>query len=52
MNRRLDRHIAKEVAEKRGLRWALANWTYHNWGATKEEIFHDPEKPAAKFNSL
>lgn len=38
MNKRLDRHIAKYVAEKRGLRWALTSWTYDNLGATKEEI--------------
>jgi len=38
MNKRLDRHIAKEVAEKRGLKWALTRWTYHNWGGFKEEI--------------
>ena len=38
MNKRLDRHIAKEVAEKRGLKWALTNWTYHNWSSSKEEI--------------
>ena len=38
MNKRLDRHIAKELAEKRGLKWALTNWAYHNWGATKEEV--------------
>jgi len=38
MNKRLDRHIAKKVAEKRGLRWALTNWIYENLGTTKEEI--------------
>jgi len=38
MNKRLDRHIPKEVAEKRGLKWALTNWTYHNWDAAQEEI--------------
>ena len=38
MNKRLDQHIAKMVAEKRGLKWALTNWAYHNWHATKEEI--------------
>jgi len=38
MNKRLDRHIAKHIAEKRGLRWALTNWTYNNWGVTQEEI--------------
>lgn len=38
MNKRLDRHIAKHVAEKRGLKWALTNWTYDNLGATKKEI--------------
>ena len=38
MNKRLDRHIAKIVAEKRGLKWTLTRWVYHNWGATKEEI--------------
>jgi len=38
MNKRLDRHIAKMVAEKRGLKWALTNWTYNNWGVTQEEI--------------
>jgi len=37
MNKRLDRHIAKIVAEKRGLKWALTNWTYSNWHATMEE---------------
>ena len=41
INKRLDRHIAKEVAEKRGLKWALSGWAYHNWGATKEEIMFD-----------
>ena len=38
MNKRLDRHIAKHVAEKRGLKWALTNWAYFNWGSTGEEI--------------
>ncbi|MDH5461165.1 MAG: hypothetical protein OEZ29_01635 [Candidatus Bathyarchaeota archaeon] len=38
MNKRLDRHIAKAVAEKRGLKWVLTNWAHHNWGATKEEL--------------
>jgi len=38
MNKRLDRHIAKSVAEKRGLQWALTKWAYDNWGLTKEEI--------------
>ena len=38
MNKRLDRYIAKQVAEKRGLRWALTNWTFENLGAAKEEI--------------
>lgn len=38
MNKRLDRHIAKDVAEKRGLKWALTNWAYNNWGATQEEM--------------
>ncbi len=38
MNKRLDRHIVKDVAEKRGLKWALTNWAYRKWGATEEEI--------------
>lgn len=38
MNKRLDRQVAKEVAEKRGLKWALTNWAYHNCNSTKEEI--------------
>ena len=38
MNKRLDRHIAKQVAEKRGLRWALTNWTFENLGVAKEEV--------------
>ena len=38
MNKRLDRYISKKVAEKRGLRWALTNWTIDNLGAAKEEI--------------
>jgi len=38
MNKRLDRHIAKKLAEKRGLNWALTNWTYENLGAAKEEV--------------
>ena len=38
MNKRLDCHIAKQVAEKRGSKWALTNWTYENLSATKEEI--------------
>ena len=38
MNKRLDRHIAKHAAEKRGLKWALTGWAYHNLGSTKEEI--------------
>ena len=38
MNKHLDRHIAKQVAEKRGLRWALTSWVFQNLGATKEEI--------------
>ena len=38
MNKRLGRHIAKEVAEKRGLKWALTSWAHHSWGATREEI--------------
>ena len=38
MNKRLDRHVAKEVAEKRGLKWALTSWAFHNWQATEEEI--------------
>jgi len=37
MNKRLDRHIAKELAEKRGLKWALTNWAHDNRGSTKEE---------------
>lgn len=41
MNKRLDRHIAKQVAEKRGLRWALTNWIFANLGATKEEMNTD-----------
>ena len=38
MNKRLDRHIAKGVAEKRGLKWALTGWAYDNRGATQEEV--------------
>ena len=38
MNKRLDRHIAKTVAEKRGQKWALTSWAYFNWHATREEI--------------
>jgi len=38
MNKSLDHNIAKHIAEKRGLRWALVGWAYDNWGATKEEI--------------
>jgi hypothetical protein len=38
MNKRLDRHIAKHIAEKRGLRWALTDWIYSNWSAAREEI--------------
>ena len=38
MNKRLDRHIAKQLAEKRGLKWALTNWIYENLGTTKAEI--------------
>ena len=38
MNKRLDHHIARIVAEKRGLKWTLTNWAYHNWGATKKEV--------------
>ena len=38
MNKRLDRYISKQVAEKRGLRWALTNWTFENLSATKEEM--------------
>jgi len=38
MNKRLDHHIAKEVAEKRGLKWALTSWIYFSWGAGKKEI--------------
>ena len=38
MNRRLDHYVAKQVAEKRGLRWALTNWTHENLGAAKEEV--------------
>jgi hypothetical protein len=38
MNKRLDRDIAKDVAEKRGTKWALTGWAYHNWGSTEEEI--------------
>jgi hypothetical protein len=38
MNKRLDRCIAKQLAEKRGLRWALTSWAFQNLGATKEEI--------------
>ena len=37
MNKRLDRHIAKAIAEKRGLKWALTNWAYSNWHTTMEE---------------
>ena len=43
MNKRLDRHIAKQVAEKRGLRWALRNWTFENIAAAREEI-SEPEQ--------
>lgn len=35
MNKRLDRHIAKMVTEKRGLKWSLTNWAYFNWGSTE-----------------
>lgn len=38
MNKRLDRHIAKIVAEKRGLKWALTSWAFYNWGASAEEM--------------
>ena len=38
MNKRLDSHIAKAIAEKRGLKWALTSWAFHYWGLTKEEI--------------
>jgi len=38
MNKRLDRYIAKQVAEKRRLKWALTNWTGENLGATREEM--------------
>ena len=38
MNKRLDCHIARDVAEKRGLKWAITTWTYHCWDATREEV--------------
>jgi len=38
VNKRLDQHIAKHVAEKRGLEWALTNWALYNWGPTEEEL--------------
>ena len=43
MNKRLDQHIAKILAEKRGLKWALTSWTFNNWSATKEEISLETE---------
>ena len=43
MNKRLDCYIAKQVAEKRGLRWALTNWAFQNLGATKDEIEDNEE---------
>jgi len=38
MNKRLDQHIAKMVAEKRGSKWALTRWAYLNWGSINEEM--------------
>ena len=44
MNKRLNRHIAKSIAEKRGLKWALTNWAYFNWGSSRKEITEIVEK--------
>jgi hypothetical protein len=38
MNRRLETHFRKHVAEKRGMRWALTSFARKAWGKTKEEL--------------
>jgi hypothetical protein len=41
MNRKLEQQIGQEVAEKRGLRWALTSLTRKAWGRTKEDVLEE-----------
>ena len=38
MNKRLMKEVGKQVAEKRGHRWALTNFAYELWGGSEKEI--------------
>jgi hypothetical protein len=38
MNKSLDEEIAKKVAEKRGHKWALTNFTHKAWRQTEAEL--------------
>jgi len=37
MNKRLQRELGQNVAEKRGKAWSLTRFMYDVWGATVEE---------------
>lgn len=38
MNKRLDKEIAQNVAEKQGHKWVLTAFARNAWGETKEEL--------------
>jgi len=38
MNRKLESQIGEQIAEKRGMRWALTRFARKAWGLRKEEI--------------
>jgi len=45
MNRKLETHFKKHVAEKRGMRWALTSWARRAWGSVKRELEKEEEIP-------
>jgi hypothetical protein len=38
MNNRLEKEIAKKIAEKRGHKWALTNFAYKAWKQTYGQL--------------
>jgi hypothetical protein len=43
MNNRLKEEIGRNVAEKRGWKWAATIFMNENWGSTKEELLEKAE---------
>jgi hypothetical protein len=37
MNRRLEKELGEQIAEKRGWHWALTSFTAYSWGKTTNE---------------